>query len=387
MSITPSEAHPPVTPPAMLGILGGGQLGRYFVMAARTMGYSTTVLEPDPHAPAGKVADVHLVAPYDDPAALAQLAATCAVVTTEFENAPASAMEQLVGSTLVHPSPAAIAICQDRLAEKRFLDDIGVNVGPYRSIESDDDVAAAADLSYPAILKTARLGYDGKGQVKVASHPELAAAWDQLGRVACVLEERLNLSRELSMVLARTADGRTATYPVAQNQHINGILDTSRVPADLPGDGHDQAADLCTYIAGELQFVGVMAVEMFVVGNRVLVNELAPRPHNTGHYTLDVCLTSQFEQQVRAVCGLALGDTRMLVPGAAMANLLGDLWADGEPDWAIALADPAAHLHLYGKAEARPGRKMGHLTVTTGTAMGAYSLARRLRRQLVKSSG
>ena len=372
-----------ITPPAMLGILGGGQLGRYFVMAARTMGYRTTVLEPDPHAPAGALADVHLVAAYDDPAALAQMAATCAVITTEFENAPAEALRAIEPSVPLRPSPHAIGICQDRIAEKAFLDEIGVGVCPYLPIRSAADVAAAAtDLTFPAVLKTARLGYDGKGQVRVTTHADLAAAWAQLGEVPCVLEQRLFLTRELSMVLARTADGRTACYPLAQNQHVHGILDTTSVPAHVPKEANDDAAELCTYIAEELGFVGVMGVEMFVVGNDVLVNELAPRPHNTGHYTLDACLTSQFEQQVRAVCGLALGPTKLQVPGVAMVNLLGDLWADGEPRWAEALAEPSAHLHLYGKAEARPGRKMGHLTVTTGTAMGATSLARRLRKRL-----
>jgi 5-(carboxyamino)imidazole ribonucleotide synthase len=372
----------PITPPAMLGILGGGQLGRYFVMAARTMGYRTTVLEPDPHSPAGKVADVHLVAAYDDADALATLADTCAVVTTEFENAPAAAMAQLAQRVPVHPSPSALAITQDRIAEKQFLDEIGVGVAPYMVIRTDDDIASADRFDFPAILKTARLGYDGKGQVRCSSHDALAAAWEQLGRVPCVLERRLPLDRELSVVLARSADGRVACYPVSQNQHVHGILDVSYTPANLPGTGHADAAELCTYIAEQLGFVGVMAVEMFVVGRDVLVNELAPRPHNSGHYTLDACLCSQFEQQVRAICGLALGDTKLVVPGVAMINLMGDLWANGEPRWEKALAQSAAHLHLYGKTEPRPGRKMGHLTVTTGTAMGATSLARRLRKHL-----
>ena len=382
--LTPAAPLPPALPPAMLGVLGGGQLGRYFVMAARTMGYRTAVLEPDADAPAGKVADVHLVADYDDPDALDQLAAMCAVITTEFENAPAAALERIAGRTRIHPSPAAISVCQDRIAEKEFLDDIGVSIGNWAPIVSEVDVELAAEFTYPAILKTARLGYDGKGQVKVLDHLRLDEAWTQLGRVPCVLEQRLTLTRELSMVLARTADGRTACYPVVQNIHVNGVLDTTQVPASLPGDGQDQAAELCTYIAEQLDYVGVLGVEMFVVGLDVLVNELAPRPHNTGHYTLDACATSQFEQQVRSVCGLALGDPALRVQGAAMVNLLGDLWRNGEPDWEPALSEPAAHLHLYGKAEARPGRKMGHLTVTTGTAMGASSLARRLRQRLAR---
>ncbi len=371
-----------IKPPAMLGILGGGQLGRYFVMAARTMGYRTTVLEPDSHAPAGKVADVHIVAAYDDPAALDQLAATCAVVTTEFENAPAAAMERLAVHIPVRPSASAIAITQDRVAEKQFLVDIGVAVAPYMLVDTDDDIETAATFKFPAILKTARLGYDGKGQVRCATYADLAPAWEQLGNVLCVLEQRMNLTRELSVVMARSADGTTACFPVSQNQHVHGILDVTYAPANLPGTGHADAAELCIYIAEELGFVGVMAVEMFVVGQDVLVNELAPRPHNSGHFTLDACISSQFEQQVRAICGLALGDTKLLVPGVAMVNLLGDLWANGEPKWERALQHTSAHLHLYGKAEPRPGRKMGHLTVTTGTAMGATSLARRIRKQL-----
>ena len=371
-----------ISPPAMLGVLGGGQLGRYFVIAARTMGYRTTVLEPDPQAPAGKVADVHIVAAYDDPAALEQLATTCAVVTTEFENAPAVALGPLAERVPVRPSPAALATTQDRIAEKQFLVDIGVGVAPYMVIASDEDIEAANGFTFPAILKTSRLGYDGKGQVRCAYYEELAAAFETLGRVPCVLEQRMNLDRELSVVLARTEDGRTACYPVAQNQHVHGILDVTYAPANLPGSAHADAAELCTYIAEELEFVGVMAVEMFVVGRDVLINELAPRPHNSGHYTLDACMTSQFEQQVRAICGLALGDTKLLVPGVAMVNLMGEMWANGEPKWERALSHGVAHLHLYGKTEARPGRKMGHLTVTTGTAMGATSLARRLRKQV-----
>jgi 5-(carboxyamino)imidazole ribonucleotide synthase len=372
----------PITPPAMLGILGGGQLGRYFVMAARTMGYRTTVLEPDPDSPAGKVADVHLVAAYDDPAALEQLAATCAVVTTEFENAPAAALEQLAAHTLVRPSPAALATCQDRIVEKQFLTEIGVAVAPYRVIHAEADVVEAEGFTFPAILKTARLGYDGKGQVRCESHDVLMDAWQQLGAVPCVLEQALPLDREISLVLARSADGRMTCYPAALNVHVRGILDVCSVPAHLGVGGQEGAATLCTYIAEELDFVGVMAVEMFIVGDDVLVNELAPRPHNSGHYTLDACLTSQFEQQVRAVCGLALGDTHLAVAGVAMANLMGELWAGGEPHWERVLGNASAHLHLYGKREARSGRKMGHLTVTTGTAMGATNLVRRLRGRL-----
>ena len=372
-----------ITPPAMLGLLGGGQLGRYFVIEAKKMGYGVTVVDPSPDAPAGQLADVHIVAEYDDPAALEQLAATCAVVTVEFENAPAEGLGTIADRTLVHPPPSALAITQDRIKEKEFLLDIGAPVGQYLVIATEADAEEAVDFEYPAILKTARSGYDGKGQFPVWNHGDLAGYWQQLGNVPCVLEKKFELDRELSMVLARTADDRVITYPVAQNTHVSGILDTSFVPAVLPGQGAIAAAELCSYIARELDFVGVMCVEMFVVGNDVFVNEVAPRPHNTGHYSLNVCTTSQFEQQVRAICGLGLGETRLLVPGVAMVNLLGEMWDRGEPKWARATASAACHLHLYGKTEPRPGRKMGHLTVATGTAMGARAIAYGLRNDLI----
>lgn len=371
-----------ITPPAMLGVLGGGQLGWYFALAAHQIGYRTTVLDPDPLAPAGRVADVHLVAAYDDPDALARMATTCAVVTTEFENPPAESLARLAEATVVRPSPEAIATCQDRIAEKQFLADIGVPVGPYMAIRTDDDIDHALDITFPAILKTARLGYDGKGQVVCPAHTDLAEAWCRLDLVPCVLEEQLRLDREISIVLARDVDGHVACYPAAENQHVGGILDVCWAPAQLGPGGQESAEELCTYIANQLDYVGVLAVEMFIVGTDVYVNELAPRPHNSGHYTLDACTTSQFEQQVRAICNLPLGLTAMSVTGAGMANLLGDLWADGEPRWERALSQASAHLHLYGKADPRPGRKMGHITVTSATAMGAGNLARRLRRQV-----
>ena len=366
-----------ITPPATLGILGGGQLGRYFVMAARTMGYGTVVLEPDPHAPAGKVADEHIIAAFDDESALKHLAATCAVVTTEFENPPAAAMEFLALHTAVAPSGSAVAIAQDRRTEKAFLRTAGVPLAPHAVIETDDHLDVARDFHYPAILKTARLGYDGKGQVAVASPDDLDDAWLQLSRQPCVLEQRLQLDGEVSVVLARDARGNTATYPVAHNTHVNGILDCTIVP--FPDNG---ATDLADRIATALDYVGVLAVEMFIVDRQLLVNELAPRPHNSGHWTLDAARTSQFEQQVRAVCGVGLGDPSITVPAAAMVNLLGDLWTDGEPDWSAVLAEPAAALHLYGKSMPRPGRKMGHITVTAATPDEAQQRATVIRSRL-----
>ena len=361
----------PILPPATLGVLGGGQLGRYFVMAARTMGYRTIVLEPDPSAPAGAAADVHLAAAYDDPDALARLAAECAVITTEFENPPAAALHRLADTTSVRPRPEAIEVTQDRRTEKRFLADAGVPVAPFAVVDTAADLEmplAERGVAYPAILKTARLGYDGKGQVTVHDDDELRAAWQQLGEVACVVEQRLPLDREVSVVLARGADGVCATFPTVANTHVRGILDLTVVPAPDEDDDHHAAADLAITIAEALDYVGVLAVEMFVVGGRLLVNELAPRPHNSGHWTLDAAATSQFEQQVRAVCGLPLGDPSLTSGGAAMVNLLGDEWVGGDPDWVAALARPGAHLHLYGKAEPRPGRKMGHLTLAADSA-------------------
>lgn len=369
----------PIVPPARIGMLGGGQLGRYALLAARVMGYETAVVDPDPQAPAGRVADVHLAADYDAPGALDELSATCAVVTTEFENPPAVALERLATAVPVRPSPAAVAIAQDRLAEKAFLREHGFPTAPFVPLVVEDDVAAVTGLLVgPAIVKTARLGYDGKGQVAVADaarHDDVTAAWAAVGGVAAVVERRVPLDLELSVLVARSASGGTAVYPVAENHHVGGVLDLTVVPARVELDVAASAAELATAIATALGYVGVLAVELFVSDGRLLVNELAPRPHNSGHWTLDAAATSQFEQQIRAVCGLALGSTERLAPAVAMANLLGDRWAAGEPDWAAAVADPGAHLHLYGKAEARPGRKMGHLTVTAATADEAAARA------------
>ena len=349
----------PILPPATIGILGGGQLGRYALIAARTMGYRTMVLEPDPHAPAGRIADEHLVADYDDVEALRRLGDECSVITTEFENPPATALAELDRRTIVAPSPRAVAIAQDRIAEKAFLLDAGLPVGTYAVIERDDDVP---DLTFPAILKTARLGYDGKGQRRVDDVSQMRAAWRLLGSVPCVLEEALELQTEVSVIVARSANGSFVSYPVAENTHVDGVLDLTVVPASIPPRMADRAIGLALTIADALDYVGVLAVEFFVVGGELLVNELAPRPHNSGHWTLDVAQTSQFEQQIRAVCGLPLGDTSMTQAGAAMANLLGDVWDAGEPAWDQGLQSGRTALHLYGKQAARPGRKMGHLT-------------------------
>ncbi len=374
----------PILPPAWIGMLGGGQLGRYALIAARTMGYRTMVLEPDPDAPAGKIADVHLVAAYDDPDALDRMGEECSVVTTEFENPPATALDRLARRTLVAPSSRAVGIAQDRTAEKEFLVENGLPVGPFAVV---DDVDADPAIEYPAIVKTARLGYDGKGQRLVADASEMRAAWRLLGSVTCVLEQALELETEVSVVIARDRAGHTATYPVAENAHADGILDVSIVPATVDAGIADRAAGLAMAIADALDYVGVLAVEFFVVGGDLFVNEMAPRPHNSGHWTLDVAQTSQFEQQVRAICGIGLGDTAMTQPGAAMANLLGDLWEPGEPAWADALADPRVALHLYGKSAARPGRKMGHLNAWGASVEDASIRVRQARGAAVSRPG
>ena len=350
--------RPVIVPPATIGMLGGGQLGRYALVAARLMGYRTMVLEPDPNAPAGRIADVHLVAEYDDPGALGRLGEECEVVTTEFENPPAAALDTLAQRTLVAPSPSAVAVAQDRIAEKTFLVDAGVPVGPWAVA---DHAEADPAIEYPAILKTARLGYDGKGQRRVDDASTMRAAWRLLGGVPCVVEQALDLEAEISAVVARRADGAFAAYPVAENRHADGILDLSVVPARVPARLADRAVGLAMAVADSLGYVGVLAVEFFVVDGELLVNEIAPRPHNSGHWTIDAAQTSQFEQQIRAICGLELGDTSLTQPAAAMANLLGDLWEPDAPRWAAGIGRTTS-LHLYGKSAARPGRKMGHLT-------------------------
>lgn len=379
-----------ILPPATIGMLGGGQLGRYALVAAKLMGYRTMVLDPDPGAPAGAVADWHLVAAYDDPAALEHLIEHCAVVTTEFENPPATALDVLAASIRVAPPPSAVRIAQDRIAEKLFLSDNGFPVGRYAVLDAGAGGIGQVPLDLVdqgVVLKTARLGYDGKGQRRVTGVAELSSAWDELGGVPCVVETLLELRTEVSVIVGRSADGSMQTWPVAENTHTNGILDVSIVPAQIDAHLAEQAIALACDIAVRLDFIGVLAVELFVVGvgadMTLLVNEMAPRPHNSGHWTLDASITSQYEQQIRAICGVGLGDTAMTSAGVAMVNLLGDLWPeDGHPDWSVALGDGAAKLHLYGKSEARPGRKMGHLTVLAESVPTAAARARDLRSAL-----
>ncbi len=376
-----------ILPGATLGVLGGGQLGRMFVLQARTMGYRTVVLDPDAGSPAGQVADLHLRAPYADATALDRLARECDAVTTEFENVPAEALERLAGLCRVRPPVGAVAIAQDRIREKQFLDRAGFPTAPFRPVRDEGELRAAVrEVALPALLKTSRLGYDGKGQAPVDGPEDASAAFAALGGVACVLEERLALETELSVVLARGDDGAVVAFPVGENRHRDGILETTVVPARTSARTAEEARDTACRVAAALEYVGVLGVELFVAnGGRIYVNELAPRPHNSGHYTLDACSTDQFEQQLRALCALPLADARLLSP-VAMVNLLGDLWAGGEPRWAEALRRPGVRLHLYGKAEPRPGRKMGHLNCLADDPGRALALALEARDALADST-
>jgi len=359
-----------ILPPATLGMLGGGQLGRFFVAAAHEMGYKVWVLDPDPHSPAGLIADRHLQAGYDDFTALDALAEACAAVTTEFENVPADTLDYLAKFIPVRPGAAAVAVCQNRIAEKSFLRDNGLPHGPFAVISADADIAAAdADL-FPAILKVARFGYDGKGQARVATAAEALQAFHQFKGEPCVLEAMLPLDCEVSVVLARDEKGGVCAFPTVDNRHSRGILDVSVAPARVAPAIDAEARRCAGIIAEKLGFIGTLAVEFFVSGGRLVVNEMAPRPHNSGHHTLDACVASQYEQQVRALCGLPLGEARQH-SASVMVNLLGELWFEGgephgryrEPDWSILHAVAGLRLHLYGKHHARHGRKMGHFTV------------------------
>ena len=376
-------------PGATLGVMGGGQLGRMFVHAAQAMGYATAVLDADPASPAGLVSHHHVRSGYEDAAGLAELARVADAVTTEFENVPAPSLRTLAASRPVAPAADAVAICQDRGAEKAHFARAGVPCAPYAVIDAEAALAAVEPGLLPGILKTATLGYDGKGQVRVADPAALAAAWAQLGRARCVLEALLPLQRELSVIVARGADGQIVNFPVQQNLHRDGILAVTQAPApDVAAALADEAQRCARAIAESMTYVGVLCVEFFVVadgsggagGVRLVANEMAPRPHNSGHYTIDACDVSQFDLQVRCLAALPLVAPRLHSP-AVMLNLLGDLWfaspgaAPRTPPWSEVLALPGAHLHLYGKTEPRAGRKMGHLTFTGATAQEARAAA------------
>ncbi len=370
----------PILPGATLGVLGGGQLGRMFTIAARRLGYRVHVLSPEDDTPTGQVADVEIKASYDDLAAVERFARDVAVVTFEFENVPAATARTAAAIRPVRPAGSVLHTTQHRLREKSFLRDAGIPVTTFAAAHDAASLARAMqDVGVPAVIKTASWGYDGKGQRVVRDAAEARAAFDALGGVEVIVERMVAFERELSVVAARGVDGAFEAFGPIENRHAHHILDLSFAPADLPEGVARRARELARAILEALDVVGVLCIEFFATADgTLLVNELAPRPHNSGHLTIDACETDQFEQQVRTICGLPLGSMRQ-TRAAAMANLLGDLWTDGEPDWVAALAEPETKLHLYGKAKARPGRKMGHLTSLADTTNEAIARALRAR--------
>ena len=376
-----------ILPGATLGILGSGQLGRMFTLAAKSLGYRVQTFSPDADSPTGQIADKEWVADYTDLDAVRAFARSVDVVTFEFENVPAETAAAAAEFAPVRPSGALLHVAQNRKREKEFLKQYGFPCAPFRLVTSFAELQAVlAEVGTPSILKTAGFGYDGKGQVRLRDASDAAEAWDELGGSECVLEGFVEFEREVSVVAARGIDGAFAHYGVIENAHVGGILDVSVwPPPSVSAETAAEAADITRAICEALNVVGVLCVEFFVTdGGDLIVNEMAPRPHNSGHLTIEASSTSQFEQQVRAVCGLPLGSTSLLRP-AAMANLLGDVWASGTPRWAAALALPEVSLHLYGKAEARPGRKMGHLTALAETPEASVELVRAARNALGSS--
>lgn len=374
-----------IAPGAVLGVLGSGQLGRMFTIAARRMGYRVHTYSPDSDTPTGQVADVEVAAPYDDSDALRAFAAKVSVVTFEFENVPSAATELLASIVPVRPSPLALHVAQQRAREKRFLASHGIPTVPFEVATTAAELAEALErIGTPAIVKTAAFGYDGKGQQAAAAAGDAPRIWSALGGGELVVEQRVSLQAELSVIAARGLDGQVAQYPLFENRHQNHILDLTTSPAAVPSTVAAQATDIARTVLEALCYEGLLCIEFFLsTDGKLMVNELAPRPHNSGHLTFDAAVTSQFEQQVRAVCGLPLGSTELMRP-AAMANLLGDLWAGGEPDWAAACAHPAVKLHLYGKVTPKPGRKMGHLTATGRTVQEAQDLVVAARDALLR---
>jgi 5-(carboxyamino)imidazole ribonucleotide synthase len=372
-----------IAPGEWLGLMGGGQLGRMFCHAAQAMGFRVVVLDPDADGPTASVADAHIESSYDDQQGLIKLSQRCHAVTTEFENVPAQSLQLLASSCRVTPGAHAVEIVQDRIAEKSFIESQGVPVAPYIPVLSDADLRAAAAHLFPGILKVARLGYDGKGQARVRCVEQAIEAFSEFGTVPCVLESMLDLKEELSVVMARGLDGECAVFPVARNVHHEGILAVTTVDTQ-PVAMSTQATEAALAIARGLNYHGVMCVEFFVLQDgRLLVNEIAPRPHNSGHFTMNACVTSQFEQQARVMAGLPLGSTRQLAP-VVMLNILGDAWypdaseLQAEPDWSAVLAVPGASLHLYGKREARRARKMGHVNITGVTLAESIAAANQI---------
>lgn len=375
-----------ILPGATVGVLGSGQLGRMFAIAARRMGYRVHTFSPHYDTPTGQVSDLEVKASYDDLDAVRNFARSVSVVTFEFENVSSAATAAAAEFAPVRPSGEVLHITQHRLREKTFLHNCGFPVTPFEVVNSLAALPhAVAELGLPAILKSAGFGYDGKGQARIDHDTDLEAAYRQAGGGDCVLEAFVDFECEFSVVAVRGMDGSFAHYGAVENEHTNHILDLTTAPASIPQEAAREAIEITRSVLEALNVIGVLCVEFFLeTSGRVLINELAPRPHNSGHFTFDACVTSQFEQQLRAICGLSLGSTEQLRP-AAMANLLGDLWANGEPDWPAAAALPDVKLHLYGKAAARPGRKMGHLTAMAATAEEAAERVRHARRILTRT--
>ena len=384
----------PILAGSTIGILGGGQLARMLALAARPMGYRVVVLDPDPQCPAAPVCDEVIAAQYDSVPGLDRLAEVSHVVTLEFENVPSTALFALERRVPVRPGRRVLEIARDRVLEKEFLNGIGVATARWTTIEREEDIESAIrSVGFPAIVKTATLGYDGKGQLTVSTESELRSAWDSMGRSRCVLEAVVPFAREISVIVARTPVGEQRAFAPFENRHRGGVLDITSWPAQIDADVSAGAVAMAMQISRGIDAIGLLAIEMFVVAEtaeraaHVLVNEIAPRPHNSGHLTIEAAPTSQFAQALRAVCGLALGDVTPHSP-AAMANLLGDLWVGADqkehtPHWARAL-DTGAHLHLYGKREPRAGRKMGHLTALASSADAAIATVIAARQEIIR---
>lgn len=372
-----------ILPGATLGMIGGGQLGRMFTIAARSMGYQVIILDPDPHSPAGTIADQHIQADYNDHAALDMLGDYCAVVTAEFENIPLSSLTRLQQHCPVLPDPETIAMAQDKLLEKEYLDEHDFPTVAFYSIQTSEDLEEAmGELEGPGILKVTQPSYPGQGQHAVNSFEEAIEAYQTMGEKPCILEERIFVAKRLSVILARSIDGDIESYPVSENEYIRGTLDLSLAPARIADETADSAVEMACDLADKLDYCGVLSVELFLVeDDDLLVNTIAPRPHNSGHFTVDACTTSQFDQQVRALCGLPPSDTELLLP-VAMVNLMGDLWTNGTPHWEEVFKEDRALLHLYGKRETRPGRKMGHINCLADDVESALEMATELRARL-----
>lgn len=383
--IPPATETKSIAPGGIIGVLGGGQLGRMLAIAARRMGYRVHAFDPQPDGPAGQICDVEVNADYSDRAAIEAFTDAVDVVSFEFENIPFEAIEWVAARRPVRPRGEVLHICQNREREKSFLHKNGFPCAPFRVVDSPEALTAAlTEIGFPCVLKTADFGYDGKGQIKLSENEVPAEIWSRFDAPRGVLEKWIPFKAELSVVCARSVTGEIVAFPVSENHHVHHILDLSIVPGRFPATVLESAHKLACEITQRLDVVGLLAVEMFLTSDgELLVNELAPRPHNSGHFTFDACVTSQFEQQLRAVCGLPLGSPHLLQP-VVMWNLLGDLWFDGEPDWNVVLSDPRAKLHLYGKSQPRPSRKMGHVCLLADSVEEALAAISSMKTKLAK---